>query len=63
MTDKKEKKPNKLFFYNLLSGLSVHFLMTTLIVTGLYNITEPYVFIMGVFLFFIISKENKLLLK
>ena len=60
---KKEKKPNKLFFYNLLSGLSVHFLMTTLIVTGLYNITEPYVFIMGVFLFFIISKENKLLLK
>lgn len=54
---------NKLFFYNLISGLSIHFLFTTLVVTGLYNITEPYAFILGVFLFFIKSKESKLLLE
>jgi hypothetical protein len=42
---------------NLISGLAIHFLFTTLIVTGMFNIMEPYTFILGMLLFY--SKMDK----
>lgn len=46
------------FIYNLIGGLSIHYLFTTLIVTGMYNLSEFYVFILGVLLYHSKEKEN-----
>lgn len=53
-----ENETKKMFF-NLISGLSIHYLFTTLIVTGIYNNKEPYVLIVGFLLYFSLQKEKK----
>jgi hypothetical protein len=55
----KEENKNKKIFFNLIAGLSIHYLFTTLIVTGIYNNMEPFVFILGILLYFSVSKETK----
>lgn len=42
---------------NLIGGLAVHYLFTTLIVTGMYNLSESYVFILGALLYY--TTKNK----
>ena len=56
-----ENKTKKLFF-NLTAALSIHFLFTTLIVTGIYNNMEPYFFILGFLLYFSLNNKSKLIL-
>jgi hypothetical protein len=55
----KTKDLDKKIVVNLISGMSVHFLFTSLIVTGMYNIMESYVFILGMLLSFSSSKQKK----
>lgn len=50
----------KKMFFNLISGLSIHYLFTTLIVTGIYNNKEPFVLIVGFLLYFSLQKEKKI---
>jgi O-antigen ligase len=59
----KTKDLDKKIVDNLISGISVHFLFTSLIVTGMYNIMEPYVFILGMLLSFSLSKQKIVLEK
>jgi O-antigen ligase len=59
----KTKDLDKKIVDNLISGMSVHFLFTSLIVTGMYNIMEPYVFILGMLLSFSSSKQKIVLEK
>jgi O-antigen ligase len=54
----KTQNQQKRFTYNLIGGLAVHYLFTTLIVTGIYNLSEFYVFILGVLLYHSKEKEN-----
>lgn len=37
---------------NMIGGLAIHYLFTTLIVTGIYNISETYTLILGMLLYF-----------
>lgn len=57
----KTKNDKKILFLNITTGLAVRFLFTTLVVTGMYNITEIMTFVLGVFMLFIKSEEKKLL--
>ncbi|MCI2228621.1 hypothetical protein MC378_05535 [Polaribacter sp. MSW13] len=58
---KKEENSHKKMAINLIAGLSLHYLFTTLIVTGMYNKMEPYVFVLGILLYFSSGKEKKIL--
>ncbi len=59
----KTKNPQKKIIYNLIGGLAIHYLFTTLIVTGIYNLSEFYVLILGALLYFSDYNENKLIEK
>lgn len=56
----KSKDNQKKIVSNLIGGLAVHFLFTSLIVTGMYNIMELYVFILGILFYFKSAKSIKL---
>lgn len=58
---KKDENENKKIFSNLVAGLSIHYLFTTLIVTGIYNISEPFVFILGFLLYYSLQNETNLI--
>ncbi|WP_299012653.1 O-antigen ligase family protein [uncultured Polaribacter sp.] len=54
---KKNKNSKNTVANNLIGGLAIHYVFTTLIVTGIYNNTEPYAFILGVLLYQSSQKE------
>ena len=58
LTKTKNKNKQMRFTCNVVSGLAVHYLFTSLIVTGIYNLSESYAFILGVFLYHT-TKENE----
>lgn len=47
----KTNNNQKKIVLNLIGGLAVHFLFTTLIVTGIYNVSESYTLILGMLLY------------
>lgn len=54
----KSKNPqNKITGY-LIGGLAIHYFFTTLIVTGMYNIMEPFIFVLGILLYYSLKKEK-----
>ncbi|MGK0411967.1 MAG: hypothetical protein ACJA1B_000155 [Polaribacter sp.] len=46
--------------YNLIGGIAVYYVFTTLIITGIYNVMDIYTFILGILLYFSIDVEKKL---
>jgi hypothetical protein len=57
------KKANfiqKRVIYNLIGGIAVYYVFTTLIITGIYNVMDIYTFILGILLYFGIDVEKKL---
>ena len=54
----KTKNNQKKIILNLIGGLAIHYLFTTLIVTGIYNISETYSLILGMLLYYRNSSEE-----
>ncbi|MHB0755915.1 O-antigen ligase family protein [Polaribacter sp. M15] len=54
----KTKNTQKKITYNLIGGLAIHYLFTTLIVTGMYNLREFYVLILGALLHYSIEEKK-----
>lgn len=50
----------KRVIYNLIGGIAVYYVFTTLIITGIYNVMDIYTFILGILLYFSIDVEKKL---
>lgn len=48
----KAKNKEEAVFNYLIAGISVHFLFTSLIINGIYNIEEIFIFILGALLYF-----------
>lgn len=57
-TYKKSKTFNEVVIRNFISGFGLYFLFSSLIITGMYNLEEISMFILGIF-FFILNKESK----
>lgn len=54
----KTNYPQKKIVHNLIGGLAIHYLFTTLIVTGMYNLNEFYVLILGILLYYSKQKDK-----
>jgi O-antigen ligase len=57
---KKVNFMQKRVVYNLIGGIAVYYVFTTLIITGIYNVMDIYTFILGILLYFSVDVEKKL---
>ena len=55
---KKSNSRQELVINYLISGIGIHFLFTSLIINGIYNIEELFVFMLGSLFYFRLNNEN-----
>src|SRR5690606_25260152 len=57
----KPKSNNHIILLRLISGLALYFIFTSLIITGIYNLQDVSILLLGIFLY-LVNKESKTIL-